>query len=118
MSGVIQDYLDGKHADLEQWLEAYDKTEQQDPVNLSPLGHRQAEALGAFWSQAAEIKDAPNLSFFVSPYLRCCQTAAPLAKALGMKPKLLRCWHETGGAGGHDLWAPGGHSTVQAKPQH
>lgn len=54
-----------------------------DNPELTPLGLEQAERVGRFLGQ--ERFDA----FYVSPLLRSRQTAAPLARQLGMEPKVL-----------------------------
>ena len=74
MAGTIIDRLDGKTTE-DEWLANFKAAEMQDPVPLSDLGLKQADALGTFWSKSPELVDAPNLRMFVSPYLRCCQTA-------------------------------------------
>jgi phosphohistidine phosphatase SixA len=53
-----------------------------DP-DLSPLGHARAEAL------ASALKDAGVTAIFVTQLKRTQQTAAPLAKALGLTPVAL-----------------------------
>ena len=50
-----------------------------DP-DLSEAGRARAESL------AAALKDAKIAAIFVTPYKRTQQTAAPLAKALGIQP--------------------------------
>jgi broad specificity phosphatase PhoE len=50
-----------------------------DP-DLSPAGHARAEAL------AATLKDARISAIYVTEFKRTRQTAAPLAKALGVEP--------------------------------
>lgn len=112
MAKTIVAHLAGETSQ-EEWLKGFRGSERQDPVELSDMGFRQANSLGSYWAQNPELKGATSISFFCSPYLRCCQTAAPLAKAMGTFPKVLPFWRETGGAGGHDMWAPGGNSAAE-----
>ncbi len=54
-----------------------------DDPELTPLGLEQAERVGQFLGR--ECFDA----FYVSPLLRSRQTASPLARRLGMEPKVV-----------------------------
>jgi broad specificity phosphatase PhoE len=64
---------------------------------LSPLGHRQADAL------AARLGHSPVCAVYSSPYRRCIETARPIASTLGL-PTLLRTelceFHQLQGGGG------------------
>jgi len=55
------------------------KEGQSDPP-LHPMGHKQAEAVGE------RLKDTHFDALYITPLTRTHQTAAPLAKALGMTP--------------------------------
>lgn len=53
---------------------------QADDPGLSPLGHRQAEAVG----QA--LMEEPATTLFTSPMARCQETSLPFARLSGLSP--------------------------------
>jgi broad specificity phosphatase PhoE len=57
-----------------------------DP-SLDEEGRRQADALAAWWADAAV--DEPVDALYTSPLARARETAAPLATALGLEPVVL-----------------------------
>ena len=68
-----------RHAERADAAAGASPTMASDP-DLSDAGRARAESL------AAALKDARISAIFVTPYKRTMQTAAPLAKALGIQP--------------------------------
>jgi broad specificity phosphatase PhoE len=58
---------------------------------ITGFGKLQAEALAEFMSKKMQLY---SFEFQTSPFLRCLQTATPIAKKLNVKFKVNTVWHE------------------------
>ena len=83
------------------WESTQSDAGRSDDPRLTPLGSRQASALGDAFARAADPLEghgSPALThLYCSPMTRAVQTALEVARGTGLTPRIWEDWHESGG---------------------